>query len=403
MKKIILISFVLHFLASYSQDDLSKNSTHFELGKGLTFDLNEGKYKFFISGFIQPTVSVETIKGEESDYFFNSKRSFFMLGGKAVQEKISFLLQTDFSSRNPLLDAWIAYHPYEWLTISAGQKQNFANNREMLYREDRLQFTDRSLGSRTFSKTGREFGLFVESTFGEKFILSPKFSLTSGDGQNSFGTDSRDTDLGGLKVGGRLDIYPFGAFKTGNDLFTADLFREENIKLLLGVAASKNNGASDRVGEGHGNFLFYDENTKVSLPNYNKTHFDALLKYQGFSFLFEFTNSSASGIEKVFIDPNAITILSPTQISEFLVLGNSYVSQFVYVTKNMYSFDIRYEIAKPEFENIDSVLREYSNLTFGLSKYFNNNNLKLQTSYSITNFNNSNTINTAEILLQVSF
>lgn len=167
-------------------------------------------------------------------------------------------MQTDFSSRDPLLDAWIAYHPFSWFTISAGQKQNFVNNREMLYREDRLQFTDRSLSSRTFSRTGREFGLFVETNFefGNGIVLAPKASLTSGDGRNSFGTDSRDTDFGGIKIGARLDVYPLGAFKQGNDLYTADLKREDKLKVLVGAAVSQNNGASHSAGEGHGEFYY---------------------------------------------------------------------------------------------------------------------------------------------------
>ena len=308
MKKLICIIVLISNTAFFAQKNDSKNNTNFELGKGLTFNLNEGKYQFYLGGFIQPSISFEKNQGNDADYEFNSKRSFFMLGGNLVNEKISFLLQTDFSQANPLMDAWVAYHPYSWLTISAGQKQTFVNNREMLMREDRLQFTDRGMLSQTFSNTGREFGLFFESKFGNKFGFAPKFAITSGDGRNSFGTDSRDTDLGGLKVGGRLDLYPLGFFSEGNDLLTADLAREQTPKILFGGAISKNNGASNAVGEGHGDFLLYDAAGRTNLPDYTQVYIDLLFKYKGFSFLSEYVNATVNGLNINYLD-NSMTIV----------------------------------------------------------------------------------------------
>lgn len=406
MKHLICISLLFCATLLNAQEEEPKNSADFELGKGITFNLNNGDYQFFISGFIQPSVSFEKAKGSDSDYQFNAKRAFFMLGGTAVKEKISFLVQTDFSSRDPLLDAWIAYHPFSWFTISAGQKQNFVNNREMLYREDRLQFTDRSLSSRTFSRTGREFGLFVETNFefGNGIVLAPKASLTSGDGRNSFGTDSRDTDFGGIKIGARLDVYPLGAFKQGNDLYTADLKREDKLKVLVGAAVSQNNGASHSAGEGHGEFLLYDQNGSIALPDYSQFYTDLLLKYQGFSALLEYTNATATGLDRLFIDENAATILAPTQISQFLILGDSFTAQAGYVTTGGLSFDFRYENSQPEFDtNTDSILSDFSNYTFGITKYFDGNNLKLQAAISPPDFALGNNITTGELLFQIVF
>ena len=406
MKHLICISLLICTLTLKAQEKEPKNSANFELGKGITFNLNDGDYQFFISGFIQPSVSYDKQEGSDADYRFNARRSFFMLGGTAVKEKVSFLVQTDFSNRDPLLDAWIAYHPFSWLTVTAGQKQNFVNNREMLYREDRLQFTDRSLSSRTFSRTGREFGLFVETNFevGNGIIIAPKASLTSGDGRNSFGADSRDTDFGGMKIGGRLDVYPLGAFKDGNDLYTADLKREEQLKLLVGAAVSENKGASHPAGEGHGDFLLYDLNGNISLPDYSQFYTDLLLKYRGFSALFEYTNAAASGLDRLYTNTNATTILAPTQISEFLVLGDSFTAQAGYVTTGGLSFDFRFENSSPEFNNnAASVLSEFSNYTFGITKYFDGNNLKLQAAISTTDFAQGNNITTGELLFQIVF
>ena len=405
MKKAALVSifFGMSFLLN-AQEETSANKASFELGSGLNFSFNEGAYQFNISGFIQPNYVFEETEGSKSTNELNSKRSFLMFGGKAVKEKVSFLLQTDFSLSTPLMDAWVAYHPTSYLTISAGQKQTFVNNKEMMIREDRLQFNDRSFLSENMSNTGREMGVFIESKFGTKFGIAPKLAWTSGDGRNSFGSDSRDTDIGGFKFGGRLDIYPLGFFSEGIEQTTTDLIREEKFKFVVGIAFSSNNGASSANGEGHGDFLLYDAEGDVSLPDYDQLYVDLLMKYKGISFLAEYNNSTASDINQIYTDPAANTILVPQQISSYYLLGDNYNFQGGYVTKSGYSFDARYEISQPEFEAYaDSVLKDTSSYTIGLTKYFKGNNLKLQTSFTSVQVENGNNQVIASLLMQIVF
>ena len=53
------------------------------------------------------------------------------------------------------------------------------------------------------------------------------------------------------------------------------------------------------------------------------------------------------------------------------------------VTKNGFSFDFRYANTTPEFDSFNgSVLSDMNQNSFGFSKYFYDNALKLQTSYS---------------------
>ncbi len=407
MKKLsLLFVFFCVSIAINAQEKDEKNIASFKLGSGLNFSFNEGDYQFNFGGFIQPSYIYSKVDGMDADNEFNAKRTYLIIGGKAVKEKVSFLVQMDYSLSDPLLDAWVAYHPFESTTISFGQKQTFVNNREMLYREDKLQFTDRSLLSQTLSNTGREFGVFIDTKFtiGEKFGIVPMFALTSGDGRNSFGSDTRDTDLGGLKVGGRLDVYPLGYFTEGNDLYSADIAHEESLKFVLGAAASQNSGASNAVGEGHGDFLLYDANGNISLPNYSQVYADFLLKYNGFSFLGEYVNASACGIDEVYIDDSGNEILAPGQISEILALGDSYNLQLGYVTKSGFSFDFRYESASQEFNsNINSILQDADSYTFGLTKYFINNNLKMQASVSSIDVNNGSNQTVGEFLVQIVF
>ncbi|EAZ95237.1 hypothetical protein FBBAL38_09619 [Flavobacteria bacterium BAL38] len=407
MKKIVYLSLFVCTLNLSAQTNNSPNSSSFKFDdKGFNFSFDNGAYEFGINGFIQPNISVEKTKGIESINKFNVQRSFFIVSGKAVKEKVSFLVQTDFSTADPLLDAWIAYHPYKNITITGGQKQTFVNNREMTYREDKLQFTDRSLLSKTLSKTGREFGLFIETKFKltNTFAIAPMLAVTSGDGRNSFGASSTDTDLGGVKIGGRLDIFPLGYFTEGNDVFSADLAHEKTLKFVIGGAVSKNTGVSNAIGEGHGDFLLYGANGKNNLPDYSKVNIDFLLKYKGFSLLGEYANATASGLDLVFVDANATQILVPQEISEYLVLGNSYNFQAGYVTKKGVSFDVRYETAKPEFElNPNSILTDFNSYTLGLTKYFKNNNLKLQASFTNIDYAKAENTTLGQLLFQIGF
>lgn len=402
----IVLLFGLGF-ESHSQVKVKKNSDEFQLGDGLSFDFNDGHYQFAIGGFIQGLYEYEKIKGLRPNQYMNAKNSYFTVSGNFKKEKLSFLVQNNFSSARPLLDAWIAYSPIRQLKITMGQKQTFTNNREMTFYEDKLQFVDRGVFSTQFSKTGREFGVFFESEFGnENFIIKPKIALTSGDGINSFGADSRDTDKGGWKYGGRLDVLPMGNFKPGNDGYIADLLHEEKPKILLGVAFSQNRGASDKVGEGHKNFTFYNNQGFSKLPNYQKVYQDVLVKYKGFSFLGEYVNASASNLEGSFLDIIASRPLYMTEISEYLVVGQAHNLQVGYVTKSGISLDFRYEKLNKEFDNANSLLADQEGFSAGITKYFKGNDFKVQInglSNSVDMINPSTNAVTKEKTLGVQF
>ena len=85
----------------------------------------------------------------------------------------------------------------------------------------------------------------------------------------------------------------------------------------------------------------------------------------------------------------AFLFWSLTQISEYLVLGESIGLQFGYFSKNNYSFDFMLEKFKPEFNNRESaVSREFCNKGIGISKYLEGNNLKFQISAFETKYKN---------------
>ena len=404
----LLLIFVSNFIIAQQTET---NTTDFNFENGISFSFDDGSYEFNINGFIKPSYSyadfTQNVDGgviNEVSRQFKSKNSVLRFNGKADKEKVSFGIVLDYSVSDPLMEAWISYHPSTSTIISFGQKRSFINSREMILSEDNLQFTDRGMlsYSHNFNHYGQEFGVFIESKFGNTFGISPKIAVTSGDGRNSFGVDSRDSDLGGVKLGGRLDLYPFGYFKSGNESIS-DLMKEDKLKLEFGIAYGNNSGVSHPTGNGHGDFLFYDQLGENNLADYEELFFNLLLKYKGFSILGEYVDAAASGLNETYSDIDPIQILIPNQISEFLVLGDSYNMQMGYVFSNKISIDFRYEFSEPEFENETSLLQDYENYTIGLTKFFDDNNLKLQLAVSNTTFAYGNESTNAELVFQIAF
>jgi len=412
-KTIVLTVLFLIGFDAIAQDEIKTASKEFQLGDGLRFNVNDGEYKFRIGGFIQGFYQHDKTDGLDANSYMNAKNAFFTISGSMLKEKVSFLLQNNFSNGKPLLDVWVTYDPNSNLKITFGQKQTFTNDREMTFFEDKLQFADRGLFSSTLSNSGREFGVFFESQFqAGNFIIKPKLAFTSGDGLNSFGTNSADTDKGGLKYGGRLDILPFGNFKEGNDGYIADLKHEDKLKVLAGAAFSYNVGASNEVGEGHGDFTLYDRTGKDKQPDYRKIYQDVLLKYNGFSFLAEYFMATATTLNGSFLDAKALRPLYLTEISEYLVLGDGYSARAGYVTKSGYALDLKYEKFNKEFDNPAALLLDQTNYTVGFTKYFKENNLKIQTAVSSNSVDQFNTISnsiekiktlTVQFAFQVAF
>jgi len=411
MKKIsfLITIFITTFITA---QESSQNKSDFDFGNGVSLSFEDGDYNFSMNGYIKPTYVYNEMTsivdgGTINDFNrqFKSKNSVLEISGNAKKEKVSFSIRMDYSLSNPLLEAWVGYHPSKSVNVYFGQKNSFLNNREMIFNEDILQFTDRSLLSQNHTNSyGQEFGLFIETTFGEEFILSPKFAVTSGDGRNSFGEDSRDSDLGGVKFGARLDLYPFGNFSEGNE-GSVDLVGEQKLIMELGFAYSKNIGTSHRTGNGHGDIMFYDADGNNNLPDYEKIFVDLLLKYKGFSFLAEYADAAASGLNQTYTD--TFNLLIPQQISEYLVLGSSYNFQLGYIFQNDIGFDFRYEFSKPEFTNEinnsyeNSILQDFENMSFGISKYFDNNNLKIQVGVSSIKYFYGDETTIAELVCQI--
>ena len=406
-KYIFTIIFISFFQFLIAQNDPIK----YIGGEGLSLSTNEGNYSFNIGGYIQPSYRSESLNNSlfssKSDNIYRSNNSVFFLKGQMKNEKLSFMLSANLSKNEPLDEAWVSYEISDDFSLSFGQMLSFINNKELMFREDKIQFNHRSILSDLFSNSGREFGVFVKSKINSPLgLFIPMISLSSGDGINSFGNDSRDPDKGSFKFGGRLDFYPLGKFSENNDQSIVDFIGEDKLKFVLGVAGSINDGASNQVGEGHADFILYDNTGLEKYPDLNQIYFDALLKYKGASLLIEYVDSSAGDIDEIYTSnpiENGISnsILDPGQISSYLILGNQYNIQFGYLTKSNLSFDFRYGKSTPEYLSESSILKDLENYSFGISKYISSS-IKVQALYNNTKFE-IDEIKYAEVLFQISF
>ena len=425
MKKIIsiisLFAIITTVHAQESNQDISasfdKNNDYtYNLGSGILFNFDDSTHMFQIGGMSQPRFLNSRVNDTTLDpgNYFGIKRSYFSLNGSLNKGMFSFLIQTNFSDSYPLLDAWAGYHPNKNLSIYFGQRMSPFNNLSMQIMEYNLQFASRNYLSQNFTESGREFGLFIESKFSIGNIgLKPILAITSGDGKNSFGVLSSDTDQGGLKYGGRLNIYPFGFFKENNEFIGHDTYKEKSHKLMFGFSSSLNQGASHEIGEGHyfqdlppnGTFMFFDTIGNRKLPNYLKNYLDILYKYKGFNILFEYVNTAAYNLQGTSLNSTGSLLLEPTQISQYLVLGNAFNIQGGYLFKSDWSIDLKFGRSYYEFEQTYSILQNYDSMGAGITKYFSNRAVKTQLMASYVNFpslENQNILG-LECLLQIKF
>jgi hypothetical protein len=375
---------------------------HYRLGDGLTFSFDGDKHRVGLGGFIQPAWAIQAQGSDGLEQFLRVRGAYLNLHGEFFDETVLFFFQTDFSRDEPLLDAWLGFRPVSWLTLSLGQMLTPTSNREQQHMESDLGFIDRSLLSRTFSESGRELGAFVGGDFDVAgIVLRPQLAMTSGDGRNSFGFDSRDRDIGGLKWGGRLDVLPFGDFSEGNGRTVPDLGREQRFKLVLGGAASYNDGVSEARGAGHDEFTFWDAFGDRQQPDYVLIYADLLAKFQGFSLLVEFANSSATSLDGTFTNEAGTVPLLPGEISEFLILGNAVNAQLGYVFDFGLSLDARATFLFAEFDREESLLQDTNAYGGGISYYFFKHALKAQLNYEHIEEEGLPNRDVGELLVQV--
>ena len=305
---------------------------------------------------------------------FLVRRSRLKFKGFAYDPKITYKLElglsnrdisgaNEFTSNAPryILDAYVRWNFYKNFTLQVGQGK-LPGNIERVISSGDLAMVDRSLLNSRFN-IDRDLGMQLRHHFklSEKFIVKEIFAISQGEGRNI-----TKGNLGGHQYTGRVEVLPFGNFKSKGDYRGADLEREESPKLLVGVVYDINNDAV-KSRSNMGSYL--ETNEGFYQTDINTLFFDTHFKYRGFSIMAEYADRTAD-------DPIAKNEdNSPT--GDVVNVGDAFNFQMGYVLPSNIAITGRY--TNVNFEEIVTAKNKISQYTLGLSRYVAKHKLKVQT------------------------
>tara|TARA_B100001059_G_scaffold46109_1_gene38938 strand:- start:4274 stop:5425 length:1152 start_codon:yes stop_codon:yes gene_type:complete len=299
------------------------------------------------------------------------RRSRFKFKGFAYHPNLTYKLELGFSNRDIsggsnytsnspriIIDASVRWKFNKNLWIQFGQAK-LPGNIERIISSSKLALVDRSILNSKFN-IDRDFGLQMRYKFNlsKKFVVKETFAISQGEGRNV-----SKGNLGGHQYTARIDLLPFGNFKSDGDYSGDDIEREKKPKLLVGVAYDYNNDSVKTRGN-TGNYMetttgFFKTDIKTLFVN---SHF----KYMGLSFMGEYANRSSD---------DAISKSSDGSLTGDIVSDGSAINfQIGYVTPSNVAITTRFTNIK--FKDI--IYNDREQLTIGLSKYFVKHKLKIQ-------------------------
>lgn len=305
---------------------------------------------------------------------FLVRRSRLKFKGFAYDPKITYKLElglsnrdisgaNEFTSNAPryILDAYVRWNFYKNFTLQVGQGK-LPGNIERVISSGDLAMVDRSLLNSRFN-IDRDLGMQLRHHFklSENFIVKEIFAISQGEGRNI-----TKGNLGGHQYTGRVEVLPFGNFKSKGDYRGADLEFEESPKLLAGVVYDINNDAV-KSRSNMGSYL--ETNEGFYQTDINTLFFDTHFKYRGFSIMAEYADRTAD-------DPIAKNEdNSPT--GDVVNVGDAFNFQMGYVLPSNIAITGRY--SNVNFDEIVTAKNKISQYTLGLSRYVAKHKLKVQT------------------------
>lgn len=317
------------------------------------------------------------------DHNFIVRRARLKFDGYAYSPKLKYKIELGLSNRDIaganefnrntpryILDAVIMWNFAKNWELWAGQTK-LPGNVERVISSGDLQLIDRSLLNSRFN-IDRDLGIQLRhnSDLGSNFLMREKLSISQGEGRNV--TEGNE---GGLQYTARLELLPFGSFKSKGDYTQSAIVREENPKLMLGFTYNYNQDAvrergfaGDYMMRADGSLYETDQTTVFA---------DAMFKYNGVSFMGEYAKRTAD-------DEIATEIDGVTPTGDIVLTGNALNLQAGYMFKSNYELAARY--TSVTFEDITGALpsKQY---TFGVNKFIVGHKLKVQSDISYTTLN----------------
>ncbi len=308
---------------------------------------------------------------------FLVRRARLKFDGFAYSPKLKYKLElglsnndisgaNQFTSDAPryILDAVVMWNFYENFELWVGQTK-LPGNIERVISSGNLQQVDRSLLNSQFN-IDRDLGIQLRHFFNlsENFLVREKLAISQGEGRNI-----TTGNLGGHQFTARLELLPFGKFKSNGEYSASDQKREKKPKLMLAATYDINKNAV-RTRSNLGSFMMNDLGffeTDIS------TFFlDAMFKYNGFSFMAEYAKRGAD-------DPLAKDS-DGTLTGDEVQIGNGLNLQTGYLFKNNWEVSGRY--TNIQLDEVITGINLQTQYTLGLSKYIVGHKLKVQTDLS---------------------
>ena len=316
-------------------------------------------------------------EGEANETSFLVRRSRLKFDGFAYSPKLKYKIELGLSNRDQsgasvytgnapryILDAVVMWNFYENFVLWFGQTK-LPGNRERVISSANLQQVDRSLLNSRFN-IDRDVGFQLRHHFNlsDTFVVKEIFSFAQGEGRNI-----TTGNLGGYQYTGRLELFPFGTFKSKGDYKGAALNREQKPKLSLAASYDINNNAV-KTRSNQGSYMLTD--TGFYETNINTLFIDAMFKYKGFSFMAEYSDRTAQ-------DPIAKNS-DGTLTGDEVQVGSGINLQSGILFTNNWELSGRYTHIKLD-QSITGRDPE-TQYTLGLSKYVVGHSLKVQTDIS---------------------
>jgi len=314
--------------------------------------------------------------GAESNFLI--RRSRLKFDGFAFSPKVKYKMEFGLSNSDMsgvgsetkntprfILDAVVQWNFAGNWTLWAGQTK-LPGNRERVVSSGDLQFVDRSLVNSKYN-IDRDMGIQLRHhfTIGGNFVVREIAALSQGEGRNITAGN-----IGGYDWTGRLELLPFGKFKSKGDYVCADTKREEKPKLAIGITYDYH----DRAVREHGNTKDFMYNDLGYYETDITTIFaDLMFKYKGFSIMAEYVQKDAE---------NALATNSDgTFTGDNVYEGTGLNFQLGYLMQNNFEVAGRFTNITPSEEIGGEPINMY---TLGLSRYVVGHKLKVQSDISYT-------------------
>ncbi|RED50665.1 porin [Seonamhaeicola aphaedonensis] len=378
--RLTLVLLVSTFI-SISAQEISDTS----FGKGLiNFTAKDSSFSIkFAPRFQMRYISSWDHNGDQygsPEHNFIIRRARLKFDGFAYSPKLRYKIELGLSNRDLsggnqfnrntpryILDAVLMWHFAKNWELWAGQTK-LPGNVERVISSGDLQLVDRSLLNSRFT-LDRDIGLQLRHKFylGNDFLVREKLALSQGEGRNV--TEGNE---GGLQYTARLELLPFGAFKSKGDYKGSDLKREEKPKLSLTFTYNFNENAVRERGFA-GDYMIRTDGS-IYETDQTTIFIDAMYKHNGFSFMGEYAKRTAD-------DEIATELDGITPTGDVVLTGNALNLQAGYLFES--NFEIAGRYTTLDYEAITNALpvKQY---TLGLNKFIHGHKLKVQSDISYT-------------------